>query len=285
MSRKNAKDQLEDSAQYLERKAYFDTLLTVYGRQTCLEVLRDKRLSIHKLHLADSNKSAKIIDDLLLAANEREIEIVYHSKKELSRISKNGRQDQGVALDLKPEGFNSFDKIADVYKTNSKIKRGQQTANEKVSSRILIAIDRITNPNNLGMLIRSVTAAPNAALLYDSKGCAPLDAMVIKASAGTLFRAPLFTGPLLKQLAFCKDLGYPIIVLDSHAEQSINEINHRAEGDSTGTIVYVLGNETNGVSQQVRALSNGSARIPMSNHVESLNVAIAGSLLAFSSVI
>ncbi|MBK8132487.1 MAG: 23S rRNA (guanosine(2251)-2'-O)-methyltransferase RlmB, partial [Gammaproteobacteria bacterium] len=56
----------------------------------------------------------------------------------------------------------------------------------------LLALDRVTNPQNLGMIVRTVCASPLDGLLLPRQGCAPLSPLVIKASAGTLFRCPLW---------------------------------------------------------------------------------------------
>ena len=83
---------MEDSKEYLAKKAFFAKIITIYGRNSVLEVLEDKTIKIHKLHLADSNKSVAQLDRMVNIANSRDIEIDYHDKKALSRISKNAKQ-------------------------------------------------------------------------------------------------------------------------------------------------------------------------------------------------
>jgi 23S rRNA (guanosine2251-2'-O)-methyltransferase len=73
--------------------------LTLYGRKPALEALANRALEIAQLHLADSNRPGGIIAQIIAQAESRNIPIQYHEKQALSRISKNGRQDQGVALD------------------------------------------------------------------------------------------------------------------------------------------------------------------------------------------
>lgn len=288
----NATNQQErDSEQYLERKAFYDRVLTVYGRQTCQEILSDNTIRIHKLHLSESNKPVKIISDIVELAGKRDVDTVYHTKQALSRISKNARQDQGVALDILPERFRSYKELEDYESKNTIIGNKNRDVNTQASAgqdsvqnvRTLIALDRINNPNNLGLLIRSVTAAPNAAILYDRKGSAPLDAMALKASAGTLYKAPLYQGPLTEQLVYCKKLGIPIVGLDGHSNMSVHQFRDELTRFDTKTVVYVLGNESSGLRAEVRKLLDLSIAIPMANGVESLNVAVTGSLLAFNS--
>lgn len=250
-----------DSADYLKKKSFFNQLLTVYGRKPVLEALQDPNTKAYRLHLAQSNKAAAIINDITTLATDKGAEIVHHDRQSLSRISRNSKQDQGVAVDLICSGYQDFEEFI---------------ASEASHNAEIIALDRITNPQNLGMIIRSVCAGGTKGLLLPEKGCAKLDALVIKASAGTLFRAPILRcKDLASALAAFRDNGSTIYGLSSHAQTTLASINdNRAK-------VFVLGNETDGVSKDVADQCNELISIPMSNGVESLNVAVTASLLAF----
>ncbi|WP_075187988.1 TrmH family RNA methyltransferase [Teredinibacter haidensis] len=252
---------LNDSPEYKKRKQFFDQLLTIYGRKPCLEAMTDASVNVFRLHLAESNKPAKIIDELVTLAKQRNAEILYHDKKSLSRISKNSKQDQGVAIDLELNGFIHYQTYI------------EQGIPEK--SRFL-AVDNVTNPQNLGMIIRSVCASPLDGLILPKAGCAKLDSLVIKASAGTLFRTQIL---LCESLAQClkefKYLGTNIIGLDSNAEETLASL------DSHGRNIFILGNESEGISEACASECNRSVKIPMRNNVESLNVAVAAGIIAF----
>jgi len=248
-----------DSEEYLAKKAFFDKVLTIYGRNAVMEALEDKAVSIHKLHLSKSNKDAPVLEQMKAMAKKRGIEVQYHDKQSLSRISKNAKQDQGVALDIVLEHFGdeeSFKKAHNAYR--------------------IIALDGVTNPQNLGMIIRSCAAGNIDAILLPTKGAAQISPLVIKASAGTLFKMPLIkTANLKETLASFKSDGADIYTLSSHAKAS-----YKAQEYSAKTI-FVLGNESEGVSPAVEAICNESIAIPMQRGVESLNVAVTASLLAF----
>lgn len=256
----------QDSKDYLARRKFFDKLLTIYGRKPCLEALSDPNVELFRLHLANSNKPAAILDDILHLAQQRGAEIQYHDKKALSRISRNAKQDQGVAADLVLKGFIEFD---DFLKDFSAINQE------------FIALDRITNPQNLGMIIRSVCASPCAGLILPRKGCAKLDALVIKASAGTLFKTRVIR---CEDLATClqqfSKAGCRTIALTLDATTSVKNYKF---GDAPS--VFVLGNETEGLSNEVSEQCNTQLKIPMANGVESLNVAVTASLIAFRKVL
>lgn len=249
------------NSQYHSKKKFFDSLLTIYGRKPVMEALQDKNIEIYRLHLADSNRKEGIVNEITQLAQKRGVEICYHDRKALSRISKNTKQDQGVAADLQLKAYRPFeDFIA-----------------ERPESYRLIALDGVTNPQNLGMIIRSVAAGYVDGLLLPQKGCAKIDPLVIKASTGTVFKAPIFHCPTLKEALGALDpTQVSICSLSLDAKQSWRDFQPQQ------SVIYVLGNETEGVSQDVSKLCNSHIRIPMNNGVESLNVAVTAALLAFS---
>ncbi|MGB0444950.1 MAG: TrmH family RNA methyltransferase [Porticoccaceae bacterium] len=268
MSDKNKpsnRGQNQDSEQYLARKNFFDHMITLYGRKPVVEVLKDPRLEIYKLHLAKSNRESAIIKELRELAEQRQIEVVLHSREQLSRISRNSKQDQGVACDIYCPGFQPYTKFLSENSANN---------TNKIS---LIALDSVTNPQNLGMIIRSVTASPATGILLPSKGSAALSPLVIKASAGTAFKGNILScDNLEKALIDFKQRGFKICTLSSHQSTPI------AEFESEDPCIFVLGNETHGVQQSIIDLSDYRIGIPMANGVESLNVAVTAALVAFS---
>ena len=233
-------------------------MLTLYGRNPVLEVLRDSSLNVYRLHLADSNSDSDVIAEMLTLADTRAIDVRYHDKKALSRISKNSRQDQGVAIDIEPATFRSI----------------EQVTNEQE----LIGLDNITNPQNLGMIIRSVAASPVNGLVLPRKGCAKLDPLVHKASAGTLFKTNIFHSPTLEHaLRKLKSADYQIVGLTSGAITTLADLPP-SKGQKR---LFLLGNESEGLRPEIRHLCHINVSIPMANDVESINVATAATLVAF----
>ncbi len=260
---KTTQDSRQDSASYTAKKQFFNSLLTVYGRKTVLEALQDKQVQIYRLHLADSNKKADIIDEIIRLATEKKAEIVYHSRQALSRISKNANQDQGVAADLQLTGYQTYQDFIDSRKAIEK-------------PFVVLALDKIHNPQNLGMIIRSACAGNIDGILLPQEGGAQIDPLVIKASAGTIFKAPLLRCDNLKKaIEDFKQLNTAICALSSYAKTPLKKFNPE------GNCMYILGNETEGVSNEILNLCTDTICIPMNNGVESLNVAVTAALIAF----
>ena len=247
---------MQDSQEYKEKKAFFEKIITLYGRNVVIEMLQDNSIEIHKLHMASSNKPDGAIKKILRLAKERNIEITHHEKNALSRISKNAKQDQGVAIDI----------ISKSYLNAAKLK--------ELSSFRIIALDGIHNPQNLGMIIRSCAAGNVDGIILPKKNSAKISPLVVKASAGTLFKLPIyFCDKLEDVLESMHDTNIYALSLD--ATESIYNVKEKKKS------IYVLGNESEGVSEEVAVLCNKKLIIPMQRDVESLNVAITAALIAF----
>ncbi len=256
---KRSQQTKDDSEAYLEKKRFFEKVLTIYGRNAVLEALQDASVTVHKLHFSKSNRPATVLKEMERVAHQRGIEVVYHEKQALSRISKNAKQDQGVALDIVLEHFG-----------------GEEAFLAQHYAYRILALDGITNPQNLGMIIRSAAAGNIDAIILPTKGVAQISPLVIKASVGTLFKMPIIKSDNLSQtLQRFKEQGADLYSLSSYATQSYKEQVYQEK------TIFVLGNESEGVSRSVAALCNEQIAIPMNRGVESLNVAVTAALLAF----
>lgn len=234
-------------------------MITLYGRNVAIEVLEDSTITIQKIHLSTSNKPDGAINTIIQLAKKRGVEIAYHDKMALSRISKNAKEDQGVALDI----------VSNSYKSASEIK--------SLKKYRLIALDGVQNPQNLGMIVRSCAAGNIDGVILPKKNSAKISPLVIKASAGTLFKLPIYYCDTLKEIL--KDLKEcKIYQLSSHAKKSIYALQEYPK------TIFVLGNESDGVSDEVQKLCNDSLLIPMNRGVESLNVAVTASIIAFLGI-
>ena len=247
---------MKDSQEYKEKKAFFQKIITLYGRNVVIEVLQDTSLQIHKLHLANTNKKDGAIKEIERLAKQRNIEITFHDKNTLSRISKNAKQDQGVAIDIISQSYQNAIEI------------------QKLQHFKLLALDGIHNPQNLGMIIRSCAAGNIDGIILPKKNSAKISPLVIKASAGTLFKIPIyFCNTLEDILPTLQDTK--IYALSSYATHTIYE------NIDTKKSIFILGNESDGVSKEVQSICNDTLLIPMNRGVESLNVAVTASLIAF----
>ncbi len=232
--------------------------LTIYGRKPVIEALENSDIHINTVHLADSNKPNADIKRIKNLTRQRDCELKIHNKLALSRISKNAKQDQGVAADIYCDNFYDAEAIVG-------------------NKGCFIAIDRIGNPQNLGMLIRSVAASGIAGLIISEEpGNTKISSLVIKASAGALFKCPIYkTRNLLETTNALKAEDFEVVCMDANANTDLNEWQPNAN------TLFILGNETEGISDTIRDTADKHCKIVMHNNVESLNVAVTASLVAF----
>jgi 23S rRNA (guanosine2251-2'-O)-methyltransferase len=247
--------------EYLAKKQQYDNMITLYGRNPVLEILQMPNIEVHRLHLATSNNPGGTVSQIIALAESRNIEIQSHDRQVLSRISKNARQDQGVAIDLIAPGYQSLMDLPD-----EAVQSGAQ----------LLLLDRITNPQNLGMIMRSVAASTMHGMILPRQGSARIDPLVFKASAGNLFKANIYHCPDIDSaLEELKQRKMTIYGLDATGSRTLSEV------DSSRSCVWVLGNESDGIAPGVLEACDELVRIPLANQVESLNVSAAATLIAF----
>lgn len=237
-----------------------DRYLTVYGRKPVLEALRDPTLRIDKLLLAQ-NARGNSVGELLAAAKAAGIRVQRVAPREVTRLSRNAKQDQGVVADVLAPRMAALD--------------AWLAAGVPEGCRLLL-LDRLTNPANIGMILRAATAAGVDGIVVPRAGSPKIGPLVIKASAGVAFRAPILRCAEASQAAEAlAAAGVTLVGLRGQGAEDLFGAEWPARA------CFVLGNETEGVGDDVAAHITRWARIPMANGVESLNVATAGAVVAF----
>ena len=140
----------------------------------------------------------------------------------------------------------------------------------------VIALDGVTNSQNVGMVVRSVVGAGLDGILWPMLGQPWVNGLVVRAAAGSIFECPIIRCESLTMgLATLQAAGFSCVGLAANAEKSLFETKptHRA--------AFVLGSEATGLSESVRGLLDDRVSIPMAGPLESLNVAVAAGLVCF----
>jgi TrmH family RNA methyltransferase len=140
-------------------------------------------------------------------------------------------------------------------------------------NKFIIMCDRIQDPGNLGTIIRTADAFGPAAVILN-KGCADIyNPKVVRAAAGALFRVPFITGDAGNEIiSYLKNTGYKIISAVVDSNYSFNDI------EKSEKICVVIGNEGQGVSQEILDYSDLKITIKMTGRLESLNASIAAGI-------
>ncbi len=165
---------------------------------------------------------------------------------------------QGVVADCRPISSVTLESLS-----------GQDTA--------LLVLDHLEDPQNVGAVARSASAAGIMGLVMSSKRAAPLSAAAFKASAGALETLPVvMVGSIPEALNRLKELGVWIVGLDASGEQSLFGRDLLTE-----PVAVVIGAEGTGLSQLAAKRCDVVVSIPMVKEAESLNASVSGALAAF----
>ncbi|MFC5995591.1 TrmH family RNA methyltransferase [Pseudonocardia hispaniensis] len=243
-----------------EARSPKDTFITVYGRKPVLEALGDAALQVDKVIIADTARGEPV-RAITAAARARGVPVKRASAHRVKVLAGNGRHDQGVLADVVAP------RMAPVAEFLSRLGPGRRAA--------VLVLDRVTNPANVGMVLRSSTAAGLDGVLLPRRGVPAIDPLVVKASAGVAFAAPVLRSSTAEEgCAALRAAGFGVFGLDSHGACLL-------DADLPERVALVLGNETDGLSEPVRAELDGALAIPMYGGVESLNVANAAAVAAY----
>ncbi|HIT76012.1 MAG TPA: RNA methyltransferase [Candidatus Avipropionibacterium avicola] len=239
-----------------------DRYLTVYGRRPVLAALTDPELTVAKLHLAE-RVDGPTIEAILDAAEEHGVEVERTSAARVKMLSGNGKQDQGVAADV----------------VASRMRGLADWLSDPPATAQVLLLDGITTPANVGMIIRTATAAGLDGIIVPTRGVAELGPLVVKASAGIAFRAPLLRcRTAVEALTLLRQERFRVYGLAGEARTDLFSAQFAERS------VFCLGSETSGLTPEVRQHVQVPVSIPMAHEVDSLNVASAAAVLCFELV-
>lgn len=171
---------------------------------------------------------------------------------------------QGIMAVVKRRNYRLEELLADVAE------------NEKERKCFLI-LDDIRDPGNLGTIIRTAEGAGVTGVILSRETVDMYNPKVIRSTMGSIFRVPFFYSEDLKEtICVLKDKGIKIFSAHLEGENMYEKL------EDLGNIGLVVGNESNGISEEIKKISDELIRIPMCGKVESLNAAVSGALIMYS---
>jgi 23S rRNA (guanosine2251-2'-O)-methyltransferase len=232
----------------------------VTGRNSVLEALRTK-VPATTLYVAARIEVDDRIKEILALANHRGIPIMEVMRPELDRISGHDAVHQGVALKVPPYQYAHAEDLVE-----------RAFARDEVP--LIVALDGITDPRNLGAIIRSTAAFGGHGVLVPQRRSVGVTASAWKTSAGAAARVPVAMAPNLTQtLKTLKSQGLFVLGLDGDGDVQLDALEL-----ADRPIVIVVGSEGKGLSRLVTETCDAVVSIPISSATESLNAGIAASV-------
>ena len=235
----------------------------VTGRNSVLEALRAK-IPAKTLYIAARVEMDDRMREILRLATNRQIPVLEVMRPELDRMVDRDSVHQGIALKVPPMEYDNpmevFDRVIADGKTP-----------------LFVALDGVTDPRNLGAIIRSVGAFGGQAVIVPQRRSASLNSAAWKTSAGAAARIPVAMASNLTQtLKELKKQGVFVIGLDGGGDVQLPEIEL-----ADRPLVIVIGSEGKGLSRLVTETCDAIVSIPIHAVTESLNAGIAASVALY----
>ena len=229
----------------------------VSGRNAVLEALRASVPATELIVARSIDVDDRVAESLQLALH-LQLPIREVHRAEIEGISANS---QGIILAIKPYQYSSFQEIT-------------ERANHPI---LIVALDGVTDPRNLGAIVRSAAAFGAAGVVMTERRAAAMTASAWKSSAGAAARLPVAqVTNMARTIEDAKKIGCFVIGLDGESDETLSGMKVAKEN-----VMVVVGSEGKGLSRLVREKCDLVVSIPMRATTESLNASVATSIALF----
>ena len=231
----------------------------VVGRNPVIECLH-ARVPATALYIAQGTRNDDRLTEAVQLAHSRSIPLIEVPRIELDSMTGNGLH-QGVGLQIPPfEYADVFDLIG--------------TVADSKEQGMIVVLDNITDPRNLGAVIRSTAAFGGQGVVIPERRSASVTAVAWRTSAGTAARLPVAKATnITRTLKEFQQNGYQVVGLDAGGDTTYDSY------DGTGPVVIVVGSEGKGLSRLVRETCDVLVSVPTTSWVESLNASVAAGVV------
>lgn len=235
----------------------------IFGFHSIESLLTTNPELVFKVILQNGRKD-KRINNLVKTLSFQKISFTYADRLTLDKISK-GEVHQGVISEVAmPPILNQKSLIKSIIDFDQ--------------NPLILILDSIQDPRNLGACLRSANAAGVSHVVINKDGSAPINSLVHRASAGAINSLPIFhVTNLSRTIIEIQKHGIWVIGLDGNTETSLYNLN------LNDSIAIVVGSEGKGIRKLIKKTCDQIVSIPMSGNIESLNVSVATSIALFES--
>ena len=231
----------------------------VVGRNPVVECLKAK-VPAQTLYVVEGTQNDDRLSEAVQLCRARSIPTVEVPKHEMDRMTGSGMH-QGIGLLIPPFEYADVEDLIDDVAS-----RGEDG--------LIVCLDNITDPRNLGAVIRSVAAFGGHGVVVPERRSASVTAVAWRTSAGTAARLPVAKATnMTRTLKRFQQAGYQVVGLDAGGDHTLDTY------DGTGPVVIVVGSEGKGMSRLVRETCDSVMSIPMVGWVESLNASVAAGVV------
>ena len=234
------------------------------GRHAIVEAIKAGR-GINRILLADGLHGGSV-HELRDLARKHGITVDTVGRAKLDAAVPEGVRHQGALAYVAPVAYVAVEEIIAAARA-----RGEDP--------LLLLLDGIEDPQNLGALLRTADAAGVHGILLPRRHSVPLTETVARVSAGALAYVPVARiGNIAQTMRALKEQGFWIAGADMSGEETYDRAN------LTGALVLVIGSEGRGMSRLTRDLCDFTVRLPMHGKINSLNASVAGAILMYEAL-
>jgi 23S rRNA (guanosine2251-2'-O)-methyltransferase len=237
------------------------------GRHATLEALRVGRRHFYRIWLEGDEKDPPrgIMEEIVALAEERSLPTRTVRGGIFDKLKDQGVNHQGVALEVGDYPYVDLDVLM------ARIRRGQTP--------LFLLLDHLQDPQNLGTLIRTAEVMGVEGIIIPDRRAAGVTPAVSNASAGAVEHLPVAkVTNLNRTIDELKSAGVWVAGLDMGDDAILPE-----QANLTGSMAFVVGSEGSGLSRLTRERCDFLIRLPMVGHIESLNAAVAGSIILYEA--
>jgi len=236
---------------------------TVEGRRAVLESLRAGR-DIKRLIMVEGVDMGPQLQEIVVLASEAGIEVEAVSRKELEAQSQTKKSQGVIAVVPDPRYHDPEDLML--------------SADRDGRAPLLVMLDGIQDPHNLGAIARTADAAGAHGIIIPERRAVGVTPGAVRASAGALEHVKISrVGNLNRTIERLKEFGMMVIGLDADGDMNYTEI------DFTGPVLLVVGSEGKGLSRLVRENCDQIASIPMTGKLSSLNASVSAGIVLYEA--
>lgn len=234
----------------------------VFGRNPVMEALRGER-TVEKVYVLRGEREGSVIK-IVAMARDKKIPVIEVDRKKLESISGTA-SNQGVAAFVSDFAYSSVEEILGF-------------AEEKGEKPFIVILDGVTDPHNLGAIVRTANACGVHGIIIPKRNSCALTPTVFKAAAGACeFMKIARVSNIATTVNFLKEKNIWIYAADGGCAEATDIY----KTDMTGAAAVVLGDEGKGVSDLVLRESDFKIKIPMKGEISSLNVSVAGGVILY----
>jgi 23S rRNA (guanosine2251-2'-O)-methyltransferase len=234
----------------------------VSGRNSVVEAMR-AGIPVSAVYMATRLEADDRTREILRTAADAGYPLLEVTKPELDRLT-DGSVHQGVAIQVPPYDYRDVEDLLDIAAASDR-------------APLVVALDGVTDPRNLGAVLRSAGAFGAHGVLVPERRSAGVTASAWKVSAGAAARVPVARATnLVRALERLHEAGCFVVGLDGGGEVTVSDLPY-----STDPLVLVVGSEGKGLSRLVREHCDAIASISIASEVESLNAGVAAGIALY----